>query len=259
MAIVNVTPDSFYATSRTFSVDAIEQRVVEALAEGATIFDVGGYSSRPGAEDVPLEEEWRRVELGISVIRNHTSLPISVDTFRSAIAERVVERFGEVIINDITAGEADLRMVDVVAANALPYVAMHMRGTSQTMQSLTHYERGVVTEVAEYLSRRAEWLSERGVEHIILDPGFGFAKSMEQNYELFAGLEHIAAIGLPLLVGISRKSMIYNLLGTTPEGSLSATTALHMDALRRGATLLRVHDVKQATQVVELYKRIYNR
>lgn len=253
MAIINVTPDSFYSHSRAFSVEALERRVAEAVAEGATIFDVGGYSSRPGADDVSLEEEWRRVELGASVVRNMTNLPLSIDTFRSDIAERATERFGEVIINDISAGEADARMIDVAAANNLPYVAMHMRGTPQTMHSLTTYPRGVVTEVAEYLQRRADYLTSRGVERVVLDPGFGFAKSVEQNYELLSNLHRLSSLGLPLLVGLSRKSMVYKFLGTTPEESLSATSVLNFEALRRGATILRVHDVKQAVEVVKLY------
>lgn len=253
MAIINVTPDSFYSDSRAFFVEALEHRVAEAIARGATIFDVGGYSSRPGAVDVPLGEEWRRVELGASIVRNQTSLPLSIDTFRAEVARRATERFGEVIINDISAAEADTRMVDVVAANNLCYVAMHMRGTSETMQSLTFYPRGVVTEVTEYLQRRADYLVGRGVERIILDPGFGFAKSVEQNYQLLSNLTSLTALGFPLLVGLSRKSMIYKFLGTTPEESLSATSVLNFEALRRGATILRVHDVKQAVEVVKLY------
>lgn len=256
MAIVNVTPDSFYAASRKCSVHDVEQHAAAALEQGATMFDVGGYSTRPGAAEVSAEEEWRRVELGASVVRNQTNLPLSIDTFRAEIAARATERFGEVIINDISAGEADKKMVGVVAANGLPYVAMHMRGTPQSMQSLTDYPRGVVCEVVEYLRRRLEWLNEQGVERVILDPGFGFAKSMEQNYQLLAGLDSVAALGVPLLVGLSRKSMIYKLLGVTPEESLPATSALNLLALERGATILRVHDVGEAADVVKLHKTL---
>lgn len=256
MAIVNVTPDSFYAASRKCSVHDVEQHVAAALEQGATMFDVGGYSTRPGAVEVSAEEEWRRVELGASVVRNQTNLPLSIDTFRAEIAARATERFGEVIINDISAGEADKQMVGVVAANGLPYVAMHMRGTPQSMQSLTDYPCGVVCEVVEYLRRRLEWLNEQGVERVILDPGFGFAKSMEQNYQLLAGLDSVAALGVPLLVGLSRKSMIYKLLGVTPEESLPATSALNLFALGRGATILRVHDVGEAADVVKLHKTL---
>ena len=256
MAIVNVTPDSFYAASRKWSTQAAEQHVAAALEQGATMFDVGGYSTRPGAAEVSAEEEWRRVELGAAVVRSQTNLPLSIDTFRAEIAARATERFGEVIINDISAGEADKQMVGVVAANGLPYVAMHMRGTPQSMQSLTDYPRGVVCEVVEYLRRRLEWLNGQGVERVILDPGFGFAKSMEQNYQLLAGLDSVAALGVPLLVGLSRKSMIYKLLGVTPEESLPATSALNLLALERGATILRVHDVGEAADVVKLHKTL---
>lgn len=256
MAIVNVTPDSFYAASRKCSVNDVEQHVAAALKQGATMFDVGGYSTRPGAAEVSAEEEWRRVELGAAVVRNQTNLPLSIDTFRAEIAARATERFGEVIINDISAGEADKQMVGVVAANGLPYVAMHMRGTPQSMQSLTDYPRGVVCEVVEYLRRRLEWLNEQGVERVILDPGFGFAKSMEQNYQLLAGLDSVVALGVPVLVGLSRKSMIYKLLGVTPEESLPATSALNLFALGRGATILRVHDVGEAADVVKLHKTL---
>lgn len=256
MAIVNVTPDSFYAASRKCSTQAVEQHVAAALKQGATMFDVGGYSTRPGAAEVSAEEEWRRVELGAAVVRSQTNLPLSIDTFRAEIAARATERFGEVIINDISAGEADKQMVGVVAANGLPYVAMHMRGTPQSMQSLTDYPRGVVCEVVEYLRRRLEWLNEQGVECVILDPGFGFAKSMEQNYQLLAGLDSVVALGVPVLVGLSRKSMIYKLLGVTPEESLPATSALNLFALGRGATILRVHDVGEAADVVKLHKTL---
>lgn len=256
MAIVNVTPDSFYAASRKWSTQAVEQHVAAALKKGATMFDVGGYSTRPGAVEVSVEEEWRRVELGAAVVRNQTNLPLSIDTFRAEIAARATERFGEVIINDISAGEADKQMVGVVAANGLPYVAMHMRGTPQSMQSLTDYPRGVVCEVVEYLRRRLEWLNEQGVERVILDPGFGFAKSVEQNYQLLAGLDNVVALGVPVLVGLSRKSMIYKLLGVTPEESLTATSALNLLALERGATILRVHDVGEAADVVKLHKTL---
>jgi len=256
MAIVNVTPDSFYAASRKCSVNDVEQHVAAALEQGATMFDVGGYSTRPGAAEVSAEEEWRRVELGAVVVRNQTNLPLSIDTFRAEIAARATERFGEVIINDISAGEADKQMVCVVAANGLPYAAMHMRGTPQSMQLLTDYPRGVVCEVVEYLRRRLEWLNGQGVERVILDPGFGFAKSMEQNYQLLAGLDSVAALGVPVLVGLSRKSMIYKLLGVTPEESLPATSALNLLALERGATILRVHDVGEAADVVKLHKTL---
>ena len=254
MAIVNITDDSFYSASRTIDGDSVALRVRDVIEQGASIIDVGGYSSRPGAKEISLEQEWQRVRLGVAAVRSESmTIPISIDTFRSEIARRVIEEFGEVIINDITAGEADKDMADVVAHYDVPYVAMHMRGTPQTMQQLTVYENGVVAEVYHYFEQRIKYLRERGVEKIILDPGFGFAKSVEQNYELLGGLSRLSALGYPILVGISRKSMIYKPLGITPEQALSATTALHWEALRQGATILRVHDVVQAREVIRLY------
>jgi dihydropteroate synthase len=254
MAIVNITDDSFYSASRTIDGDSVALRVRDAIEQGASVIDVGGYSSRPGAKEISLEQEWQRVRLGVAAVRSESmTIPISIDTFRSEIARRVIEEFGEVIINDITAGEADKDMVDVVARYDVPYVAMHMRGTPQTMQQLTEYENGVVAEVYHYFEQRIKYLRERGVEKIILDPGFGFAKSVEQNYELLGGLSCLSALGYPILVGVSRKSMIYKPLEITPEQALSATTALHWETLRQGATILRVHDVVQAREVIRLY------
>lgn len=260
MTIVNVTDDSFFAGSRTIDKSAIVSRVQQALVEGATMFDVGGYSSRPGAKELSVEEEWNRVRIGLQAVRSVSEgVPVSVDTFRSEVARRAVEEFGELIINDISAGELDSAMIDVVAKYNLPYVAMHMRGTPQTMQSNTHYENGVVEEVCQYFERKCAELKSRGVEHIILDPGFGFAKSLEQNYELLANLGSLCAMGYPVLAGVSRKSMIYKLLGVTPAEALNGTTALHWEALRQGATILRVHDTREATQVVRIFNEYKKR
>ena len=254
MAIVNVTPDSFYSGARTMDDEAIAARVRQVVAEGATIIDIGGYSSRPGAEDVSLEQEWERVSRALSVVQDVApDVVVSVDTFRSEVARRSIEQAGAIIVNDISAGEADAAMVDVVAHYGVPYVAMHMRGTPQTMQQHTGYECGVVAEVADYFRRRTEWLRERGVKDIILDPGFGFAKEREQEYQLLAALEELTALGYPLLVGISRKSMVTLPLGIAKDAALPATTALHWELLRRGASILRVHDVAAARQVVDLY------
>lgn len=255
MAIVNITDDSFYSASRTMDGDSVALRVRGAIEQGATIIDVGGYSSRPGAKEISLEQEWQRVRLGVEAVRCESkTTPISVDTFRSEVARRVLEEFGEVIVNDISAGEADKNMIDVVARYNVPYVAMHMRGTPQTMQQLIEYENGVVAEVYHYFEQRINYLRQRGVEKLILDPGFGFAKSVEQNYELLAGIARLSELGYPILAGVSRKSMIYKPLEITPEQTLSATTALHWEALRQGATILRVHDVKEAMQVIKLYE-----
>ena len=255
MAIVNLTPDSFYAASRLTDEEQVAERIRQAVAEGASILDIGGYSTRPGAEEVSYEEERRRVELGLRVAQAVApNVAVSVDTFRAEVAERALEVNDSAIINDISGGDADPRIVDVAAAAGVPYVAMHMRGTPKTMQSLTDYE-DVVREVAETLRCKAEELVKRGIEpdRLILDPGFGFAKSVEQNFRLLAHLGRICALGFPVLSGVSRKSMIYKTLGVTPEESLPGTTALNWESLRQGATILRVHDVREAVQVVRLF------
>lgn len=255
MTIINVTDDSFFEGSRTVDERSIVARVEQAVAQGATILDVGGYSSRPGAAELSVEDEWQRVRLGLRAVRSVSDIPVSVDTFRSEVARRAVEEFGELIINDISAGELDANMVDVVAKYDLPYVAMHMRGTPQTMQSRTDYGQDIASEVCQYFERRVEELRQRGVRKIILDPGFGFAKTLEQNYELLGGLNRLMAMGYPVLVGVSRKSMIYKLLGVTSAEALNGTTALHWEALRQGATILRVHDTREAVEVVRIFNK----
>ena len=257
MAIVNATPDSFYSLSRTQSHEAVTERVREAIAEGASIIDIGGYSSRPDAEDVAVEEEWNRVEMALKATREVSSdIAISVDTFRAEIVRRAVAQFGEVIVNDITAGKGDETMLATVAELGVPYIAMHMRGTPQTMQQQIEYG-DVVADVVSELDERLQAIKMAGIEpeKVALDPGFGFAKTIEQNFELLAGLHKLKALGQPLLVGVSRKSMIYKTLGITPEESLSATQAVHWEALRQGATLLRVHDVKEAVETIKLYEK----
>ncbi len=257
MAIVNVTPDSFFEGSRNMSLESIECRVREAVAAGATILDIGGYSSRPGAEDVSVEEEWRRVEMGCEAVRRVApDVWISVDTFRAEVVRRVAERFGRFMVNDITAGEGDEEMIGVVAKYNLPYVAMHMRGTPQSMQSVTEY-RSVVEDVVSYFQGKVEELRGAGVEDIVLDPGFGFAKSLDQNYELLAGIGALVELGYPVLVGISRKSMIYRELGCEPKDALPATIALGWESLRLGAMILRVHDVAEAVQSLAIFEK-YN-
>lgn len=254
MTIVNVTDDSFYEGSRTCDEAAIERRVASAVELGAAMFDVGGYSSRPGAADVGVQEEWRRVRLGLAAVRRVAGdVPVSVDTFRAEVARRAIESFGEVIVNDISAGELDPAIVDVVAEYGVPYIAMHMKGTPQTMQTLTAYEGDIVTAVCDYFAAKTVELRERGVRDVILDPGFGFAKSLEQNYELMAGLHRLCSMGYPVLAGVSRKSMIYRLLGVTPAEALAGTVALNWEALRQGATILRVHDTREAADVVRMF------
>ena len=260
MAILNVTSDSFYDGSRAQDEETIAERVRGFIRDGATIIDVGGYSSRPGADDVSVGEELSRVERALTVIKDVArDVVVSVDTFRSEVARRAIDLMNGVIVNDISAGEADEAMVEVVAHYDVPYVAMHMRGTPQTMQSMADYAGSVVEEVYHYLARRIEWLSVRGVRDVILDPGFGFAKSLEQNYSLLSGMNCLCNLQCPILVGLSRKSMIYNLLETTPDKALNGTTALHWEALRQGATILRVHDVREAVEVVRLYNEYKKR
>ena len=256
MAILNVTPDSFFAGSRMPDAPHVERRVREAVAEGASIIDVGGYSSRPGADEVSPGEEWRRVKLGVGAVRRLApGMAVSVDTFRSEVAARAIERFGPLIINDISAGELDPAMPAVAAKYGVPYIAMHMKGDPKTMQSLTDYKRDIAAAgVASFEARGAAPLAA-GIarEHLVLDPGFGFAKTTEQNYELLAGLHRLCALGYPVLAGLSRKSMIYRVLGVTPAQSLAGTVALGWECLRQGAAILRVHDVREAVDTVRIF------
>lgn len=257
MAIVNVTPDSFYSGSRTLSYKDIVRRVEDVIHDGATIIDIGGYSSRPNAEEVSVEQEWERVREGLRAVRSvDGGVVVSIDSFRAEVIRRAVEEFGDIIVNDISAGEQDASMLGVVAKYRLPYVAMHMRGTPKTMQSLNDYEDGVVCGVVDYFKRRVEEIMAAGVERdkIVLDPGFGFAKNLEQNYELLRGMDAIRALGYPLLIGVSRKSMIYKPLGVTPEESLPGSLALAWEVLRVGDAILRVHDVRESAQLITLAK-----
>ena len=256
MAILNVTPDSFYAGSRMPDAGAVEQHVREAVAEGAHLIDVGGYSSRPGADEVPADEEWRRVALGVEAVRRLApGVTVSVDTFRSEVAAKAIETFGPLIINDISAGELDPAMLSVAAKYDVPYIAMHMKGDPRTMQSQTDYRRDITTEVVDYFHTRIETMLAAGIRpgNIILDPGFGFAKTTEQNYELLAGLHRLCELGYPVLAGLSRKSMIYKVLDVTPAESLAGTVALGWECLRQGAAILRVHDVREAVDTVRLF------
>lgn len=257
MAIVNVTPDSFYAGSRKQDADTIRRRVAQAVAEGASMIDVGGYSSRPGADEVSPEEEWRRVRLGVGAVREVApDVTVSVDTFRADVARRAVGEFGELVINDISAGELDPEMIPEVARLGVPYIAMHMKGNPKTMQSQTDYELDITSEVVEYFRDKCARLLSAGIrrENLILDPGFGFAKTLEQNYELLGGLHRLCQTGYPVLAGLSRKSMIYKLLDVTPAEALPGTVALDWECLRQGATILRVHDVREAADSVRLYE-----
>lgn len=257
MSILNVTPDSFFAGSRAEGEEAVRARVEQIMAEGADIIDIGGYSTRPGAAEVPAEEEVHRVLSGVKIAREVApDMTLSIDTFRAEVAEAVLSHYDNIIINDVTAAEGDKRMAEVVAHYDAPIVLMHSRGTPQTMQSLTQYE-DVVEEVREYLSRRAEQLSAMGISDIILDPGIGFAKNDEQNFALLEGLDRIASLGYPVLAGISRKSFMCRTLSIEANEALEATTALHWACLERGAAILRVHDTLAARQTITLYEKLY--
>ena len=252
MGILNVTPDSFYAGSRKQTEEAIAGRIEEILSEGGEMVDVGGYSSRPDAAEVSPEEEMSRLEVALRILRDHyPEVPISVDTFRSGIARRCVEEYGAAVINDISGGEIDKAMFRTVADLRVPYILMHMRGTPQTMGQHTDYA-DLLEEVTLYFARKVRELRELGVNDIVLDPGFGFSKTLEQNYLLMRHLGDFRMFGLPLLVGVSRKRMIYQLLGGTPAESLNGTTVLHTYALLNGADILRVHDVRAAVEAVRI-------
>lgn len=250
MGIINTTPDSFHSPSRAYEAEASMEAARLMIGEGADIIDVGGYSTRPGAAEVSLEEELRRVRLGVEAVRSISAdIPVSVDTFRAEVARMAVTEWGADIINDISGGNLDPEMHATVAELHVPYILMHMRGTPADMQSLTTYPAGVVAGVAAELSRPLERLRRMGVADIIIDPGFGFAKTLEQNYELLAGLPVLAdLLECPILAGMSRKSMITRLCGIPSTEALPGTIALHTAAMLAGAAIVRVHDVKEAVQ-----------
>lgn len=254
MGILNVTPDSFYDGSRSVSDLDIGRRVAEMIEGGVDIIDIGGYSSRPGADDVDTSEELRRLLKGIEVVRRQScDVLISIDTFRSEVARAGIEA-GANIVNDISGGELDERMFDEVASMKVPYVLMHMRGTPLTMSGLTQYN-DVTADVISELSGKVNRLSLMGVNDVIVDPGFGFSKSLDQNYEMLRELPAFGCFGRPLLVGVSRKSMICKLLGITPSEALNGTTGINMLSLVGGASILRVHDVAAAVETVKIYMK----
>jgi dihydropteroate synthase len=251
MGIVNVTPDSFYEGSRFADPLAILKQVEKMATEGADFIDVGGYSSRPGATDISEEEELQRVLPVVQSIRKEfPDLIVSIDTFRAEVAKQAM-MLGAGMINDISAGELDSKMFETVAALNVPYIAMHMRGTPQTMTQHSTYEN-LVKDVTDYFHKKMDQLLRLKVKDIIIDPGFGFAKTVNHNFELLNHLDYLQILGKPILVGLSRKSMIWRTLNTTPEQALNGTTALHTIALLKGASILRVHDVKEAVEAVRL-------
>lgn len=254
MGIINVTPDSFYAGSRVETDEAICRRVRQLREEGADIIDIGGYSTRPGAGAVSSEEEYRRLAAGLEIIRREwEDAVVSVDTFRADVARRCVADWSVDIINDVGGGELDNHIWDVVAESGVAYVLMHMRGTPDNMTSLTQYE-DVSAEVLAVLAKRTAELRLRGVANIIIDPGFGFAKDVRQNYRLLADLNMFHIEDAPVLAGLSRKTMIWKPLNTTPDEAGNGTTVLNTIALMNGADLLRVHDVKAAREAVRLFE-----
>lgn len=253
MGILNVTPDSLYSDSRTPDEAHITERVRQMMDEGADMIDIGGYSSRPGADDVTPEEEMDRLRRGLRIVRElYPEVPVSVDTFRADVARMCIEEEGADIINDISGGMMDRQMFRTVARLGVPYILMHMQGTPDTMQVAPHYDN-LRREVMLYFAERIDRLCQMGAKDIIVDPGFGFGKTLEHNYELMNHLEDFAVFNLPLLVGISRKSMIYKLTGGTPQTSLNGTTVLNTISLVKGAHILRVHDVKAAAEAKQIY------
>lgn len=256
MGILNVTPDSFYSDSRTPDEAHITDRVRQMMDEGADMIDIGGYSSRPGADDVTPEEEMDRLRRGLRIVRKlYPEVPVSVDTFRADVARMCIEEEGADIINDISGGMMDRQMFRTVARLGVPYILMHMQGTPDTMQVAPHYDN-LRREVMLYFAERIDRLCQMGAKDIIVDPGFGFGKTLEHNYELMNHLEDFAVFNLPLLVGISRKSMIYKLTGDTPQTSLNGTTVLNTISLVKGAHILRVHDVKAAAEAKQIYMAV---
>ena len=258
MGILNVTPDSFYAGSRTQTEAEIVRRVKQIVSEGAAIIDIGAYSSRPNADNVSAREEMERLRMGLKILFElQPDAVVSVDTFRADVARMCVEEYGVAIINDIAAGEMDADMFHTVAALNVPYIMIHMQGTPQSMQQHPHYDN-LLEEVLLYFARKVQQLRDLGVKDIILDPGFGFGKTIEHNYELLSHLEDFRIFELPLLVGVSRKSMIYRLLDITPQEALNGTTVLDTICLLKGADILRVHDVKEAVETVRIVQAMRN-
>ena len=256
MGVINVTPDSFYPASRKQSANEIIHRCRQILDEGGTMIDIGAQSTAPSSSFLTAEEESARLMPALKLIRREFPQAIlSVDTFYADVAKQAVEEYGVNIINDISGGQIDERMFPVVAQLQVPYVLMHMRGVPQTMQQLTDYD-DFIQDIIYYFSERKAKLNLLGVNDVIIDPGFGFSKTLSQNYELMAYLKYFHIFEEPLLVGISRKSMIYRLLGTTPEESLNGTSVLNTVALISGAAILRVHDVKEAVECVKIVRKI---
>lgn len=259
MGILNITPDSFYADSRKQTEKDIIARIHQILDEGGDFIDIGAYSSRPDASDVSPKEEMERLKYGLEILRNECpEAVVSVDTFRADVAKMCVEKYGVALINDIAAGQMDPEMFSTIAQLKVPYIMMHMQGTPQNMQKNPHYDNPV-KEIILYFAEKIEKLRASGVKDLIIDPGFGFGKTLAHNYEILDKLEELQMFQLPILIGVSRKSMVYKLLGGGPEDALNGTTALHAIALMKGARILRVHDVKAATETVRIFQALKER
>lgn len=258
MGIINVTTDSFFTGSRFISEKEILQQAEKALSEGASVLDIGAYSTRPNATPVSEQEEVERLQVALKAITSHFSDAfLSVDTFRSNVARFAVENFGVHIINDVSGGSLDNQMFNTVAQLGVVYVLMHMRGTPETMQQMTDYEH-ITSDIIQYFEKKIAQLVHLGVKDVIVDPGFGFAKTLEQNYEILSKLSYFKELDFPILAGISRKSMIYKLLDIAPEEALNGTTVLNTLALINGANILRVHDVKEAMESIKIVQQYLN-
>ena len=256
MGILNLTPDSFFGGSRMQTAEQVVGRIEQMRNEGADMVDVGACSTRPGAQQPSLQEEMERLRKGLSLVREvWPEAVLSVDTYRSQVARMCVEEFGVAIVNDISAGQMDGEMFPTVAQLGVPYVMTHMQGTPETMQQQPHYQH-ILKEVCLFFAKQIDALRKLGAKDIILDPGFGFGKTLEHNYQLLANLHELNLFDLPLLVGVSRKSMVYKLLETTPDEALNGTISLHTIALLKGANILRVHDVKEARQAVKIVGKL---
>jgi dihydropteroate synthase len=254
MGILNLTPDSFYKESRVIADNDLLFQAEKMLSQGAAFLDIGGYSSRPGADFVTQEEELNRVLPAVKKIKKEfPDTLLSIDTFRSEVAYQCISEGGN-LINDISGGSLDSKMFETVAKLQVPYIIMHMRGTPQTMGALTHYDN-ITTEITSYFSEKLNLAKKVGIHDVIIDPGFGFAKTRQQNFEILNHLEHFKLLEAPLLIGISRKSMIYKTLGIKPEQALNGTTVLHTLALQKGASILRVHDAKEALETIKLMQQ----
>lgn len=257
MGIINITPDSFYSGSRSNSEKEILDYAEKMLKEGATFFDLGAYSSRPGADDISIELELERIIPVIEVIlKEFPGAILSIDTFRAEVAKKSMEA-GAAIINDISAGKLDDEMLTIIAKYQVPYIMMHMKGTPQTMKDLNQYE-DLTADVLFYFSERIKAARALGINDIIIDPGFGFAKNIDQNFELLSKLELFSSLDLPLLAGVSRKSMIWKKLDISANEALNGTSVLNTAALLKGANILRVHDVKEAVECIKLTRELIN-